>query len=95
MNMEMNKDRFGVTAKKAYELYEKSGCVHGRDFENWLEAEKIVIAKSTKKEFAGVREKVEKVAKAASHTVKKEVKGVVSGVKATVKGLKKTKAMQG
>jgi hypothetical protein len=28
--------------KKAYELYEKSGCVSGRDIDNWLEAEKIV-----------------------------------------------------
>jgi hypothetical protein len=93
--MEMNKDRFGEIAKKAYELYEKSEWVHGRDFENWLEAEKIVIAKYAKKELAGVSGKVEKVAKAASLTVKKEVKGVVSGVKATLKGLKKTKAMQG
>lgn len=28
--------------KKAYELYEKRGCQHGRDFDDWLEAEKIV-----------------------------------------------------
>ena len=28
----------------AYELYEKSGKVDGRDFENWLEAEKIVMS---------------------------------------------------
>jgi len=25
----------------AYELWLKSGCVHGRDCEHWLEAEKI------------------------------------------------------
>jgi len=25
-------------AKTAYELFEKSGRVHGRDVENWLEA---------------------------------------------------------
>ena len=26
----------------AHELYEKSGCIQGRDLENWIEAEKIV-----------------------------------------------------
>lgn len=30
--------------KVAHDLYEKSGRVGGRDFENWLEAEKIVLA---------------------------------------------------
>lgn len=29
----------------AYELYVKSGYVTGRDFENWFEAERIVIEK--------------------------------------------------
>jgi hypothetical protein len=29
----------------AYELYVKSGCIQGRDLENWLEAERIVLAK--------------------------------------------------
>jgi hypothetical protein len=39
-------------AAVAHGLYEKSGRVHGRDMQNWLEAEKIVLArqeKSTKK----------------------------------------------
>ena len=27
----------------AYELYEKSGCMGGRDFENWIDAERIVL----------------------------------------------------
>jgi hypothetical protein len=31
--------------KIAYELYEKSGRLPGRDLENWLEAEKIVLSK--------------------------------------------------
>jgi hypothetical protein len=30
-------------AKVAYELYEKSGCIKGRESENWLEAERIVL----------------------------------------------------
>lgn len=28
--------------KKAYELYEKRGCEGGHDWDDWLEAEKIV-----------------------------------------------------
>lgn len=30
-------------AKVAYELYEKSGRIEGRDLDNWLEAERIVM----------------------------------------------------
>jgi hypothetical protein len=29
--------------KMAYELYEKSGCIDGREVENWLDAERIVL----------------------------------------------------
>ena len=32
-------------AKVAFELYEKSGRVEGRDLDNWLEAEKLVISR--------------------------------------------------
>ena len=32
-------------SKVAYELYEKSGRADGRDQENWLEAERIVLAR--------------------------------------------------
>ncbi|MEW6003546.1 MAG: DUF2934 domain-containing protein [Nitrospirota bacterium] len=32
-------------AKLAYEIYEKSGYIPNRDLENWLEAEKIVMAR--------------------------------------------------
>lgn len=32
-------------AKAAYDLYEKSGRIEGRDLDNWLEAEKIVMAR--------------------------------------------------
>ncbi len=32
-------------AKAAYELYEKSGCTPGREVDNWLQAEKIVMAR--------------------------------------------------
>ncbi|MCS7163608.1 MAG: DUF2934 domain-containing protein [Thermodesulfovibrio sp.] len=29
----------------AYEIYLRSGCIPGRDLENWLEAERIVCEK--------------------------------------------------
>lgn len=32
-------------AKMAYELYEKSGRIDGRDRENWVEAERMVKAR--------------------------------------------------
>jgi hypothetical protein len=34
--------------KVAYELYEKSGRISGRDVENWIEAEKVVMARAKK-----------------------------------------------
>lgn len=30
---------------RAYQLYEKRGCEHGHDFEDWLEAEAEVFGK--------------------------------------------------
>ncbi len=34
--------------KKAYELHERRGGEHGRDFEDWVEAERIVKAEMRK-----------------------------------------------
>jgi len=31
-------------ARKAYELYEQRGWQHGHDVENWLEAERLILA---------------------------------------------------
>ena len=31
-----------LIAKKAYELYEKRGCQSGNNFQDWLEAERLV-----------------------------------------------------
>lgn len=42
-------------SKAAYELYEKSGRVGGRDLDNWLEAEKIVRRRSASKEASQVK----------------------------------------
>lgn len=38
-------------AKLARELYEKSGGVEGRDLDNWLEAESIVMERYKKQEM--------------------------------------------
>ncbi len=38
-------------AKLARELYEKSGRVEGRDLDNWLEAESIVMERYKKQEM--------------------------------------------
>ncbi len=49
----MDKSIHDEIAKAAHDLYEKSGRIQGRDMQNWLEAERIVLArneKSTKKE---------------------------------------------
>jgi hypothetical protein len=38
-----------MIAKKAYELYEQSGRIDGKDVEHWIEAEKIVFGAKKKK----------------------------------------------
>ncbi len=38
----------------AYELYEKSGRMEGRDLDNWLEAERIVRERLATKETSGI-----------------------------------------
>lgn len=48
-------------AKVAHEIFEKNGRIPGRDFENWLEAEKIVMARH-KGETQSVAEKTAKAA---------------------------------
>ena len=42
------KDISDLIAKKAYDLYVKSGCKPGRDLDNWVKAEKIVKAECCK-----------------------------------------------
>jgi len=57
--------------KLAYELYEKSGRIEGRDLDNWLEAKRIVIERypSQKKKSAPTQKETKKTAKRT--TVKK------------------------
>lgn len=35
-------DLYDEIAKVAYELFEREGCMHGRHFEHWIQAEVIV-----------------------------------------------------
>jgi hypothetical protein len=51
--------------KLARELYEKSGRIEGRDLENWLEAEKIIMERhaSKKKKSAPQRKETKQTAK--------------------------------
>ncbi|MBE0425057.1 MAG: DUF2934 domain-containing protein [Nitrospirae bacterium] len=58
-------------AKIARELYEKSGRVEGRELDNWLEAERIVMAQykeheKPETETASVEGKVKKAPKKVS-----------------------------
>lgn len=55
-------------AKVAHELYEKSGRIGGRDMENWIEAERIVMArhKSEKKTSSKTGAKKTETKKAAA-----------------------------
>ena len=38
-----------MIARKAYELYEQSGHIDGKDVEHWIEAEKLVLGTKKKK----------------------------------------------
>jgi hypothetical protein len=38
-------------AAVAYELYEARGCIPGRDLDDWLEAERIVLARHAGQEI--------------------------------------------
>ncbi len=38
-------------AAVAYELYEARGCIHGRDLDDWLDAEQIVLARHAGQEL--------------------------------------------
>jgi hypothetical protein len=38
-------DKRSEIEKVAYEIFQRDGCMHGREFEHWLEAERIVHAR--------------------------------------------------
>ena len=37
-------------AEKAYEIYESRGCCHGRDLDDWLEAEQLVLVENAERD---------------------------------------------
>ncbi len=47
--MDMKANIGDEISKVAYELWEKGGCQSGREIENWLEAERIVLIRSENK----------------------------------------------
>jgi hypothetical protein len=44
----MEKNIYDEIAQVAHDLYEKSGRIQGRSVQNWLEAEKMVLARHEK-----------------------------------------------
>ena len=40
-------------AEKAHEIYESRGCCHGRDLDDWLEAERVVLGEMAATRVAG------------------------------------------
>jgi hypothetical protein len=55
--------------KVAHDIYEKSGRIEGRDLDNWLEAEKIVMARYREQEKIKTEKPISKK-KAVSKTKK-------------------------
>lgn len=76
--------------KLAYALYEKSGRIHGRDLENWIEAEATVKARRAKKEIVTAAKHVEQAAEAVAQKVRAKVKETATALKTAAKrGVKK------
>ncbi|MFQ5428075.1 MAG: DUF2934 domain-containing protein [Thermodesulfobacteriota bacterium] len=58
-------------ARAAYELYEKSGCLPGRDEENWLAAEKELCKGKKPAKRTSMRKKTSASAAPKKSKVKK------------------------
>lgn len=58
------RDLYEEIARVAYDLWEKTGCIHGCDIEHWCQAEQIVIARimPAEEESQKVEESQKKVA---------------------------------
>jgi hypothetical protein len=63
-------DLYEEIAKVAYELYGKSGYIDGRDLDNWLEAERIVMSRLAKEQKKSEKKPETK----AKKTVRKKTK---------------------
>lgn len=87
----MNEDNLhNEISKVARELYEKSGRIEGRDLENWLEAEKIVMERYSAK-LKG-KEQPETPEKHYTENERRRYKRfLVKGTKKDIKGKSDTK----
>ena len=61
-------------AKVAYDLYEKSGRINGRDMENWIEAERIVKASHPSDDLATKVKRIEEKTEGLMIATKEVVK---------------------
>lgn len=89
----MNKDLFDEIARVAYELYEKRGKMHGCHFDDWLEAEKIVLARHAE----GIEHQVKRtrtsfLKKTAGETVPKRTRKAPAKRTAKTTELKRVRA---
>ncbi len=73
-------DLFDEIARIAYELWQRDGCIHGRDIEHWCEAEHIVISR-----FQPVAEEAPKKAKAPRKPPAKKASKATGAAKKTKK----------
>lgn len=82
----VDRDLYDEIARVAYDLWEKNGCIHGRDIEHWCEAERIVISR-----IQPVEEEKPKKARSARKTPAKSGKtaGTTSRTRKTT-GAKKS-----
>lgn len=88
--MPQKRDMQVEIAKVAHELFENSGRVYGRELDNWLAAEKIVMerhAKETEQEpkAAGAAKEKKAAAKTEPKTVKTAKKTSANSPKTTKK----------
>jgi len=91
--MDIQKNIGQEIEKTAYELWEKGGCLPGREIENWIEAERIVTLrfaeKSTPKKKSQKSASFEKMPvelkKTIPRTIKKETPEKKAPVRKTTK----------
>ena len=100
--MDIQKNIGQEIEKAAYELWEKGGCLTGREIENWLEAERIVTLrfaeKSTpkkKSQSASFEKMPVELKKAVPRTMKKETPEKKAPVRKTTKKTGSTEVRKG
>lgn len=101
--MDIQKNIGQEIEKEAYELWEKEGCLPGREIENWLEAERIIALRYAEKgapkeksqKFASFEKMPVELKKAVPRTIKKETAEKKAPVKKTTKKSGSTEVRKG